>query len=70
MYLQNESLINRIREISAEAARRSKGQIGFEEHIALPEYGQIILRFSLETKTVSPDELDRREALLYEIVGG
>lgn len=69
MYLQNESLINRIREISAEAARRSKGQIGFEEHIALPEYGQIILRFSLETKTVSPDELDRWEALLYEIVG-
>lgn len=69
MYLQNESLINRIREISTEAARRSKGQISFEEHIALPEYGQIILRFSLETKTVSPDDLDRWEALLYEIVG-
>ena len=69
MYLQSERLINRIREISTEAALRSKGQISFEEHIALPEYGQIILRFSLETKTVSPDELDRWEALLYEIVG-
>lgn len=69
MYLNSEGLLSRIREIAAEADRRTQGRLRYEEHIALPAYGQIILRFTLEAERVSPDELDRYEALLYEIVG-
>lgn len=69
MYLKSEGLLSRIREIAAEADRRTQGQIRYEEYIALPAYGQIILRFTLEAEHVSPDDLDRYEALLYEIVG-
>ena len=69
MYLKSEGLLRRIREIAAEADRRSQGKIRYEEYIALPEYGQIILRFAYEADPVSADDLDHAEALLYEIVG-
>ena len=69
MYLKNEALLSRIQSIAAEAATRSQQRIAYEEYIALPYFGQIILRFTLSTETVTLDELDRYESLLYEIVG-
>ena len=47
MYIQSEKLQARIREISREAARQSGGVIAFEEFVAVPYYGQIVLRYML-----------------------
>ena len=69
LYLLGQGLQNRIDRIAEEAESRSKGEIRFEESIALPYYGQIILRFSLERDEVSMTDLDACEALLYEIAG-
>ena len=69
MYLCSEALQNSIREIADEAASRSDGRIQYEEMIALPYFGAIILRFSLDLDPVSPDDLDRCEALLNDVVG-
>ena len=43
--------------------------LSYEEYIALPYYGQIILRFMLHEDTVTLDDLDRYENLLNSIVG-
>lgn len=69
MYLSNDNLQKRINEISAQVETRSDGIIRYEEIIALPYFGAIILRFSVAGASVSLEELDRYEALLYEIVG-
>ena len=69
MYLLGEELRLRIGEIAETAARRSQGAVRLEESIALPYFGQIILRFELERAAFTLAELDRYESLLYEIVG-
>ena len=69
MYLLGEELRLRIGEIAETAARRSQGAMKLEEFIALPYFGQIILRFELEKAAFTLAELDRYESLLYEIVG-
>ena len=69
MYISNDDLQKRINEIAAQAGKCSHGIIRYEERIALPHYGAIILRFSLTSASVSLEELDRCEALLYDIVG-
>ena len=69
MYLSSEALLTRIREIADEAAARSNGRVRYEERIALPYFGTIILRFSLDPAPVSLEELDRLEALLDDLVG-
>lgn len=69
MYLSNDNLQKRIYEISAQVETLSDGIIRYEEIIALPYFGAIILRFSVAGASVSLEELDRYEALLYEIVG-
>ncbi len=69
MYLSNDVLQNRINEIAAQAETRSDGIIRYEERIALPYYGTIILRFSLASVSASLEDLDCQEALLYDIVG-
>ena len=56
-----------------EAARlvseRTGGRLGFEEYILLPYFGgNIILRFALADGTVTKDELDELERLLYDTV--
>ncbi len=43
MYILSDELQKRIREISREAARQSGGVIAFEEFVAVPYYGQIVL---------------------------
>lgn len=69
MVLLEEKLQNRIRRIAETAKTRSRGKALFEEMIALPYYGQIILRFRLEQDPITLTDLDALETLLYEIVG-
>ena len=47
MYILSEKLQERIREISREAVRQSGGVIAFEEYVAVPYYGQIVLRYKI-----------------------
>ena len=47
MYILSEELQERIRKISHEAAQQSGGVIAFEEFVAVPYYGQIVLRYML-----------------------
>jgi hypothetical protein len=68
MYILEERLISRIRQIAEEAADRSSGQVVYEEYIALPYDGQIILRFSVSQDRITMQDLDHYENLLYEIV--
>lgn len=70
MYVFNKELLNRIEEISKEAARRSNGEVSYEEYIALPYHGWIILRFGLDKSAATLDELDEYEAELNDIAGG
>ncbi len=69
MYLTDELLANRIQEISQRAELMSGHAISFEEYIALPFFGQIILRFMLNLDDYTLDDLDRYESLLNDIAG-
>ena len=70
MYILSEKLQERIREISREAARQSGGAIDFEEYVAVPHYGQIVLRYMLNLESFTLEDLDRYENLLNETSGG
>lgn len=69
MYLSNEELQGRITQIAAAAAEKSGGVVVYEEQVALPAFGQIVLRFDLKRDTVSLCELDAWEAMLNELAG-
>lgn len=69
MYLLEDGIQTRIRQISNEVNMRSNGLICLEETIAIPYYGQIILRFTLKTEKITFHDLDSYENMLYEIVG-
>ena len=69
MYLLSSSLTKRIEEISSEVSARSGGRIRFEEFIALPFFGQIVLRFTTDAEEITLAALDRWERELYEITG-
>ncbi len=69
MYLTNELLVNRIQEISQRTELMSDHALSFKEYIALPFFGQIILRFMLNLDEYTLDDLDRYESLLNEIAG-
>jgi len=69
MYLTNEQLLKRIQDISKEAELASNHALSFEEYIALPFFGQIILRFMLKLDEYTLSDLDRYESLLNDITG-
>lgn len=69
MYLLEDQLKNRMQQIAAVAATQSWNAVRFEEYIALPCFGQIILRFTLDQIELSLSDLDHYETMLYEIVG-
>lgn len=69
MYLYGEAIQSRIHEVAAAATAFTKGRIRFEELVALPYFGTIILRFDLAEETISLNDLDRWEAMLYDLVG-
>lgn len=69
MYLLSSSLTKRIEEIASEVSARSGGLIRFEEFIALPYFGQIVLRFTADAEEITLAALDRWERELNEITG-
>lgn len=69
MYINSEALKVRIDEIAREANERIDRPIHLEEYIAIPCFGQIILRFMLEGEDYTLEDLDRYERELYQIAG-
>ena len=69
MYITDEKLLERIAEIAKEADLRSGHRVAFEEYIAIPVAGNIILRFMLDGEDYTLDDLDRYERMLAEIAG-
>ena len=69
MYITSEKLKKRIEEITREANERIDCPIHLEEYIAIPCFGQIILRFMLEGEDYTLEDLDRYERELYQIAG-
>ena len=69
LYLQSDALQKRIQEIAAATELASKGRIRYEEMIALPYFGQIMLRFDLADPSVTLDQLEWDEVRLRAIAG-
>lgn len=69
MYIYSEYLKKRIEEIAVQVKERTKGIVSYEEFIAIPYFGNIILRFNLEMEHYVIDDLDNYEKLIYDIVG-
>ena len=69
MYINSEALKVRIDEIAREANERIDRPIHLEEYIAIPCFGQIILRFMLEGEDYTLEDLERYERELYQITG-
>jgi len=69
MYIYSESLRTRIADISALVQEKTNGMVYYEEFIAIPYFGYIILRFNLKTEHYTIDDLDYYEKLIYDIVG-
>ena len=69
MYIFNDRLQERIRKIAREADARSGRRIAYEEFVAVPYFGQIVLRFSLAGSGYTLDDLDAYESLLGDIAG-
>lgn len=69
MYILDQPLTQRIKEIAQEADIRSGHRIAYKEFIAVPYFGQIVLRFTLRGEGYGLEELDRYERLLCDIVG-
>ena len=68
MFIESRELLERIREVSAEISKKTEGRAVFEEFIALPYYGNIILRFDLKESVGTLEELDRYESMMYDVV--
>lgn len=68
MYLESKELLNEIEKITKEIYDKTNGAVLFEEYIALPYYGNIILRFELNKEEYSINDLDKYETLMNEIV--
>ncbi len=70
MYINSAQLALKIKSIAKQADALSGHALAYEEMVALPCFGQIILRFALNTGTYTPDTLDKYESMLYSIAGG
>lgn len=70
LYITSKRLLDRIHLLTGEIANKSGGRLRFEEHIALPEFGQIILRFELLSGSCTLDELDGCERMMQEVLRG
>ena len=69
LYIESEQLTKRIKKVAESADTMSDHVLVYEEMVAIPCFGQIILRFDLNIETCTPDDLDRYESLLYGIAG-
>ena len=69
MYLKSRQLSERIRAVTEEAERLTDHVCTFEEFIALPFFGQIILRFNLNKDEFTAEEVWRFESILRMAAG-
>lgn len=69
LYINSRQLALRIESVAKQADVMSGHALAYEEMVALPYFGQIILRFALNTDTYTPDVLDGYESMLYRIAG-
>ena len=69
MYILSKELTERIAGISQEADTQSNHVLLYEEFIALPYFGQIILRFTINKEEYSLEDLDQYETILNRIAG-
>ncbi len=69
MYILSKELTERIAGISQEADTQSGHVLLYEEFIALPYFGQIILRFTINKEEYSLEDLDQYETILNRIAG-
>lgn len=69
LYLKDPALLERIRFVAEKAEEASDHAVKLEEYVALPCFGQIVLRFELLRDEVSLEELDAFENMLYDIAG-
>ncbi|MBO4367416.1 MAG: hypothetical protein IKS52_11120 [Clostridia bacterium] len=69
MYILSEKLTDSITAISREAAIRSNNALAFEEFVAVPCFGQIVLRYALNRDYYTLDDLDQYESLLNRVAG-
>lgn len=69
MINENKTFLEKIEDIKSRISNETNGLIEYEEFIAIPHFGFIILRFNLNKETTTVDELDEYETYLYQIVG-
>ena len=68
MYLLSETLKNKINEIAERVRRQSNGLFVFEEYIAIPYYGHIILRFNITSSDYTLTDLTAYEQEIYSLI--
>ncbi len=69
LYILSPAFSARVKRAADAAFALTDGAVRFEEYIALPCFGSVILRFGLCAERTSLDALDGYERLLYGIVG-
>lgn len=68
VFITSKQLKERVHIIANEIALRSNGKVTFEEYIALPYYGYVILRFNLNENHYTVADVDRYESMMYDCV--
>lgn len=68
MYIRSQEFKNAISSTIKNVEALTNGELCFDEWIALPYYGHIILRFDLLKESYTLEDLDHYEALLNERV--
>lgn len=69
MFITSEMLTERIDKIAKEVDKQSNHECVFEEFVAVPHFGQIVLRFMLNKEEYSLEDLDCYETMLSSIAG-
>ncbi len=68
MFIDSQELNKLIKDISEKIMLVTNNKVIFEEYIALPYYGNIILRFNINDKDYKIDDIDKYENIINELV--
>ena len=69
MFITSAELRKRTRTIRDEIAEKSGGKLQYEEFVACPSHGQIVLRFSLADAFFDVNDVDRYERMMRDCAG-
>jgi len=69
LFIKSPELLERIKAVSDDIYEKSGGLLVFEEYVAAPLFGFIILRFELMREECTLEELDGYERLMQEAAG-